>query len=463
MPFTDALAEGSVLLQYRIDNVLGQGGFGITYKGMDVRLKMAVAIKEFFPQNIAVRTSEGAIRPKSPDDVKPFKTGLASFLKEARTLAQFHHANIVQVHNFFDVLGSAYMVMAFEEGECLSSVIKRRKQDRLGEKELLPIILPILDGMDVLHSSGFIHRDIKPGNIYMRQDGAPVLLDFGAARQTMGIATQTLTTILTPGYAPMEQYYTSSKQQGPWTDIYSIAAVLYCMITGKPPVHAPDRSSAIMGKKADPIHQLTRLAGPKYSPAFLSALEHALQVLAQDRPRNVSEFRAELLGKSVSNEPNTKHAELAQTDIVDHVQTSKPDTTEDGSALTVYGTTMPSINSTEEKTVRDRGLPTKDKKQVSFVNKFFYLLMLANVALMVLVSVEKVQQLGAIKPVLIVYSGLVNIFPALWLAVGLLIWKINKYLKQNKNPRPSLWSFLKPTLTMEILGVGLIIYLIYGG
>lgn len=139
MSFSDALAEESILLQYRIEKVLGQGGFGITYKGLDTRLKMAVAIKEFFPRSIAVRVQDGSIRPKSSGETDSYKAGLASFLQEARTLAQFRHPSIVQVHNFFDVLGSAYMVMALKEGECLSDLIKRHKRDPLSEAECYPL------------------------------------------------------------------------------------------------------------------------------------------------------------------------------------------------------------------------------------------------------------------------------------------------------------------------------------
>lgn len=328
---------------------------------------------------------------------------------------------------------------------------------------MLPIILPILDGLYALHSTGFIHRDIKPGNIYMRKhDTTPVLLDFGAARQTMGIATQTLTTILTPDYAPMEQYYTSSKQQGPWTDIYSIAAVLYCMITGRPPAHAPDRSSSIMRKETDPTHHLNRLAGSKYSPDFLAALEHALQVLAHDRPRNVMEFREELLGKTEQHETPEPSVELTQTHLVEHSQTNEISVNESRPALTVYGTTMPSISHISEQNDSRRESPTQNPIQTRSVSKSYHLLMIANVAFMVFLAVEKIQQIGKLVPVLIVYSGLVNVFPILWFGVDLLIWKIYAYLKKKNKPRPTAWSFLKVTLMMEILGLGSILYFIYG-
>lgn len=488
MSFPDALAEGSVLLQYQIEKVLGQGGFGITYKGMDTRLKMPVAIKEFYPCDRSVRVSDGSIRPKSSLDTELFKKGMISFLQEAQTLGQFRHPNIVQVYNFFEALGTAYMVMAFEEGECLSDRIKRRKRDPLTEEELMTIILPLLDGLHVFHSAGYIHRDIKPGNIYIRKDETPVLLDFGSARQAIGIATKSLTTLLTPGYAPFEQYYSSSKRQGPWTDIYAIGAVLYRIITGRVPTHATDRSSAIMRRETDPVPCLKSSFGLNYSHRFLSAIQHAMQVLESDRPQSVFDFREELLGKKewtaikIQEEESTKTV-IAKPEESHHKGINQPipherqktqevlenptpnnknppkikiDTDNKKPALTVYGTPMPSARHPSKTNDTKRELSGTRSQSISTL---YLMLMIANVIFMVFVSFEKIQKPEDIVPVLIVYSGLVNVFPLLWFGVSFLIGMI---LRRNKKSRPTIWLFIKSTFGIELLGIGVILYLIYG-
>lgn len=296
-PIPQVLAPDTLLLnQYLIERVLGQGGFGVTYLARDVRLDMAVALKEYFASEIAVRDGN-QIRPKSEVHRQQYTWGLTRFLEEARNLARFRHPNIVQVHNFFEDRGTAYMVMAYEEGDSLADILRKRKT--LPEQELCSITLPLLAGLDRLHSAGFIHRDIKPGNIYIRKDGSPVLLDFGAARQAIGEKTKSLTTMLTPGYAPFEQYYSSSKKQGPWTDIYSMAAVLYRSVTGKVPIHATDRSSAMLRNEADPLKLASELCKGNYSPGFLYAVDSALCVLEEERPHNVDTWILMLEQKDV--------------------------------------------------------------------------------------------------------------------------------------------------------------------
>ena len=291
--FPDSLPAGTNLLQYRVEKVLGQGGFGLTYLAQDTRLDMSVALKEFFPRESAAREPNGGVRPKSSLENEQFAAGLKGFLSEAQILARFRHPNIVQVHNFFEENSTAYMVMAFEKGESLSVLLKL--QEHWSEVELLKIVLPLLDGLKILHGAGFIHRDIKPGNIYIRQNGTPVLLDFGATRHAIGEHTKTLTALLTPGYAPMEQYYSSSKRQGAWTDIYAMGAVLYRAITGQVPDHATDRMSALPRGELDPLPPLMSLGLSGYSHHFLEAIDHALQVLEKDRPQTVTLFRSELV------------------------------------------------------------------------------------------------------------------------------------------------------------------------
>ena len=174
------LPMGTVLLQYRIEQLLGQGGFGVTYLAKDTKLNVQVAIKEYFHQGLCRRLPDGSVQQQSADDGGMFLRGMDRFLQEARTLASFRHSNIISVLNFFEANQTAYMVMTYEEGESLSARIKGRKT--LSEEALRAIALPLLDGLALLHRDGFIHRDIKPANIYIRTDGVPVLLDFGSAR-----------------------------------------------------------------------------------------------------------------------------------------------------------------------------------------------------------------------------------------------------------------------------------------
>lgn len=298
--FPDALQNGTLLLQYRIEGVLGQGGFGITYLAQDTRLKMFVAIKEFFPRDIIARSPNGDLRVKSASEFEPFEKGKRGFLAEAQTLAKFKHPNIIQIYNFFEDHNTAYMVMDFEEGESLSELLNNSCQ--LQEHELMDILLPLLSGLEVLHSTGYIHRDIKPSNIYIRKDKTPVFLDFGLARDVIGIPSKNITTLFTPGYAPIEQYHSSSKKQGPWTDIYAMGAILYRAISGSAPEHATDRSMALLEQNQDPVKAATIVGDGRYSQSFLEAIDKSIQILEKKRPKSVDEWR-QMLVKNETQPP----------------------------------------------------------------------------------------------------------------------------------------------------------------
>ena len=228
----NALPDGYKLHWYEIHAILGRGGFGITYLALDTNLNHEVAIKEFLPTDLAMRASDSSIHPISDDHTDTFEWGLNRFITEAQTLAQFRHPNIVLVHSVFEANGTAYMVMEYEKGESLDQAYNLRRLTT--EKELLGILFPLMDGLQRIHESGFVHRDIKPKNIYLRDDGRPVLLDFGSARQALGVETRTLTTLVSPGYAPFEQYNATreSDKQGPWTDIYALGCCAYWLLTG---------------------------------------------------------------------------------------------------------------------------------------------------------------------------------------------------------------------------------------
>ena len=286
----NALPEGYRLHWYRIGRVLGQGGFGITYEAFDTNLEKSVAIKEYLPTEFAVREKDTTVRPFTEDRKQMYEWGLDRFLQEARTLAKFHHPNIVLVHNVFEKNGTAYMAMQYEQGESLNQLFKLGRL--CSETELLGIALPLLDGIEHMHEAGFIHRDIKPPNIYVRLDGSPVLLDFGSARFAIGNETKTLTSLVSPGFAPYEQYHNEQGKQGPWTDIYGLGATLYAGINrGRGPIDAIVRGHARIEGKPDPLETAAEIGKGNYSEAFLHAIDAAIGFTPDERPRTVAEWR----------------------------------------------------------------------------------------------------------------------------------------------------------------------------
>ena len=286
----NALPQGYRLQEYELVRVLGQGGFGMTYLGFDHNLDKAVAIKEYLPADIATRTGDNSVAPQASQFRGDFEWGLGRFLDEARTLARFDHRHIVKVHRFFEAHGTAYIVMEYAEGETLSAFLARK--GTLSEAELKTILYPILDGLDVVHRADFLHRDIKPGNIIIRdEDNSPVLLDFGAARQAIGAKSRSVTSIITPGYAPIEQY-SSRGDQGPWTDIYALGAVCYRALTGQVPDDATERVIQ------DPLIPVSERCAGQASAGFLSAIDKALQMDKAARPQSVASWRTALSGET---------------------------------------------------------------------------------------------------------------------------------------------------------------------
>ena len=314
-----ALQPGHRLHEYRIDGVLGQGGFGITYLATDVNLHAQVAIKEYLPAELAIRTRDSTVRPRSLDVMTTLLDGLDQFLVEARTLATFRHPHIVRVARFFEANRTAYMVLDYERGRSLGAWWRTQRSDSttlgrlpaaradepaaaapenaiagIPELDLLTLLAPLLDGLALVHRTGVLHRDIKPDNLCVRDsDGSLVLLDFGAACPTSG-ADPDAPNALTPGYAPIEQYL--GENQGPWTDLYALGATLYWMIGGKRPRDAPDRRRA----PQDDVSAEQAGAG-RYSPEFLRAIDWALQVNPQDRPQDVTAFRRALFAAHASS------------------------------------------------------------------------------------------------------------------------------------------------------------------
>ncbi|MEG3638891.1 SUMF1/EgtB/PvdO family nonheme iron enzyme [Magnetococcus sp. PR-3] len=297
--FNDSLPEGAQILWYEIIKVLGKGGFGITYLAKDTNLDQLVAIKEYLPSAFASRDQSETVLPNSPEAEETFRWGLDRFLGEARTLARFRHPHIVRVLSFFEDHNTAYMVMEFAEGKGLDAILKQRKT--LTEGQLRQLLTPLLSALETLHETGFIHRDLKPANILIRKDGKPVILDFGSARQSLGQTDQHMTSLLTLGYSPFEQYDSSGARQGPWTDIYAMGAVLYHAVTGKKPMDAALRINAKLRNQPDPMIRAVDVAKERYSANFLKNIDLALQVLETDRPQCVSDWKAQLFGEDTAN------------------------------------------------------------------------------------------------------------------------------------------------------------------
>jgi class 3 adenylate cyclase len=291
--YPNALPIGSTLMEYRLDNVLGVGGFGITYLAHDTLLQKDVAIKEYFPGASVSRGKDQSVTLTGPDMSEEYETGLDRFLKEARTLAGFSHPNIVRVNRYFKANGTAYMVMDYVEGESLKAYLKSHPLPQIDS--LRALLGPLLDGMEKVHAAGFLHRDIKPDNIFVREGGDPVLIDFGSARASAG-QTRTLTTLVTPGYAPFEQY-ASGSPQGPWTDIYAMGGVMFFAVTGRNP---PD---AIARMKGDPLEGLLAPAKIHYDEQFLGAISWAMAVDEKRRPQSVAEWRERILGPQIALAP----------------------------------------------------------------------------------------------------------------------------------------------------------------
>ncbi|MBK8726056.1 MAG: serine/threonine protein kinase [Holophagaceae bacterium] len=292
------LPPGSFLQEYRIQSTLGMGGFGVTYLAVDTNLNLKVAIKEYLPGDLMVRGEDLTLRPRSEENQRAFDWGRGRFLYESRTLAAFRHPGIVRVLRFFEAFGTAYMVMEFVEGQTLQAWIKRHRP--LPESTVLALAAPLLDGLETIHGAGYLHRDIKPNNIFIREDGSPVLLDFGSARVVD--ADSELTVVVSPGYAPLEQYHAHG-HQGPWSDLYAFGGVLYWMVTGANPPEAPARV------RHDPMQAAIAVGEHAlYSDGLLKAIDWALAPAEEDRPQTVAAFREAL--RDIDPDPGSEVSTL---------------------------------------------------------------------------------------------------------------------------------------------------------
>lgn len=283
-----ALPIGTILNgQYQIGRVLGQGGFGITYLALDINLNRRVAIKEYFPADLAERSRDGlCLSVYQSTGRNAFEFGIEQFLNEAKLLAKFqNHPNIVSVSNFFRANGTAYFVMDYIEGRSLKQILL--SQGVLYWASAVSIILPVTFALEAIHAQRMLHRDISPDNIFVSHSGEIKLLDFGAARYAVGENSKSLSVILKAGYAPEEQYR-SKGSQGPWTDIYALGATLYRMITGKLPLESIDRLFE------DTLLMPGEL-GMAVPGSIDSILKKAMAVKAEDRYQTVQDFRVDLM------------------------------------------------------------------------------------------------------------------------------------------------------------------------
>lgn len=278
-----ALPAGYELGRYRFQEILGSGGFGITYLAEDKTLNRRVAIKELLPNDIATRVDGTTVVAKTKAEEESLTWARERFVGEGRALAACDHPNVVNVYEMVEANGTAYMVTKYEEGRSLEQWLRELGHPP-NELELRSVLMPLLSGLESVHKAGFLHRDIKPENIYMTKNGRPVLLDFGSARQAITNRSVAMTSIVTSGYAPFEQYHEDGNQ-GAWSDIYALAAVMYRAITGKKP---PDATRRL---KDDPIEKLTAHYGGQYDAEFLRAIDKALSVDESKRPQTIEEWR----------------------------------------------------------------------------------------------------------------------------------------------------------------------------
>ena len=284
------LRKGTRLIgRYTIEGVLGQGGFGITYLGIDELHEKKVAIKEFFPQGIVTRNIEyqDTVTVTFVGEKDNYEKGKERFLKEARTMAKFSKdEGIVKALDFFEINNTAYIVMEYLEGITLKQYL--RENQRIAPEDLIELLVPLIESLDEIHSQGMIHRDISPDNIMVLPDGRIKLMDFGAARDYTEFGEKSLSIVLKPGYAPPEQYQTHGIQ-GPWTDIYALCATMYKCITGENP---PDAIERVMDDSLKKISEF----GIAIPPQEEAAIIKGMSVSAKDRYQNIKDFCEDLYG-----------------------------------------------------------------------------------------------------------------------------------------------------------------------
>lgn len=285
---THPLPPGFQLEGYRIERQLSHGGFSIVYLAHDAQ-DTPVAIKEYLPARLVTRSAASPVPFIAEDKMPAFMQGLKNFFEEGRLLARLDHPNVVRVLNFFRANETAYLVMRYERGRTLQEHIQRHP-GTLGETFIRNVFTRLLNGLREIHMHKLLHLDIKPANIYLRMDGHPVLLDFGATRQGLGGNDPAFGAVHTPGYAAPEQMG-SGEAQGPWTDIYAVGATLYACLAGSTPLSADLRAK---GERLDPAQERWR---KQYSPQLLELIDWSMNLRVADRPQSVFALQKVLNGE----------------------------------------------------------------------------------------------------------------------------------------------------------------------
>ncbi|MGE3914984.1 MAG: serine/threonine protein kinase [Hyphomicrobiaceae bacterium] len=294
------LPAGTRIDHYVIREVLGAGGFGITYLAEHEGLGKQYAIKEYFPHAFSYRHGR-SVRPSSTSD-GTYKWGLDRFVTEARALARFKHPAIVDVTSIFEANGTAYIVLAYESGSDMTQWLKRMGRPP-SQEELDRLLTSLLSALEEVHRHNMMHRDISPDNLLIREDGRPVLIDFGSARESIRGRARALSAIVKHGYSPPEQYTSKPELQGPWTDIYALSATLYRAISGKLPPDATERLAR------DDLLPLGRLARAPYRQGFLEAIDRGLRMKVEERPQSIIEWREQLFQAEPLRQPPRQPSE----------------------------------------------------------------------------------------------------------------------------------------------------------
>lgn len=284
-----------MLGEFEVQSLLGVGGFGMVYRGYDHTLHRAVAIKEYMPSALVGRDASLALSARSTADDQPFRTGLQSFMDEARLLARFEHPSLVKVYRFWEANNTAYMAMPLYEGVTLKEA-RRRMSGPPPEAWLRQVLWSVLEALRVLHGNAMLHRDVSPDNIFLQDVGPPVLLDLGAARRAILDSSHKHTAILKVNYAPIEQYADAPDlREGPWTDLYALAAVVHGCVCNESPLPATFR---VVRDRMPPFAQVAQTAqthfGQVYAPEFVRAVAHALAIEPDHRPQSVDAFAEEM-------------------------------------------------------------------------------------------------------------------------------------------------------------------------
>jgi serine/threonine protein kinase len=307
MEYHQTLSIGFDLIgEFRILRVLGSGGFANTYVASETALGRQVAIKEFFPSELAVRSETSAVRVRAPGHEKQFRWGLERFAREAKTLAKFRHPNIVRVFRVFEANDTAYISLEYVKGSDLERWLVALGRAPT-QTELDELVTPLLDALEVVHGAGILHRDVKPANIYIREsDKQPVLIDFGAARFAVGEFAGTTAAIVSKGYSPHEAYATDPKQQGPWTDIYGLAATIYRALSGAAP---PESTSRVLDDDLTPCVRMPALSGI-YRPEFLVGVDAGLALMPRARPQSIADWRRQMFSTLVGSDKVDKEVHV---------------------------------------------------------------------------------------------------------------------------------------------------------